>query len=154
MPDKIDYMGIIKTPILIAIAVAIARFVLEAFNAPAVVSIIVGVAWLHMLFPIYFALKIIENNYEKPFMTLMKMTALWALPVRAVVAVSYVLGYIYQIDSLRFQAESLGPIGEGITPLQGYLLLPLANFASWMVIALILSAIFGGITLKVKKRPA
>jgi hypothetical protein len=59
-----------------------------------------------------------------------------------------------QIDSLRFEAESLGPLGEGITPIQGYLLLPLANFASWMVLAVILAAITGGITLAIRKRSA
>ena len=152
MPTKIDYTGIIKVPVIIAIVVAVARFALEASGASTVVSMVFGVAWLHMLFPIYFALQIVERRYEKPFMTLMKITALWALPVRIVVAISYVLGYVYQINSLRFQAESGGPIGEGITPVKGYLLLPLANFVSWMVFALVLSAIFGGIALNLKKR--
>ncbi|MFQ5628314.1 MAG: hypothetical protein ACE5I1_06105 [bacterium] len=154
MANNNGYLNMIKTPVLIAIGVAVARFALEAFGAPEVMNLIVGVAWLHMVFPIYFALKILERKHEKPFLELMKVTTYWALPVRAVIAVSYILGYVYQIDSLRFQTKNLGPLGESITPLQGYLLLPLANFVSWMVFALILSAIFGGITLKVKQRSA
>ncbi len=77
---------------------------------------------------------------------------MWAVPVRVAVAITYVLGYIFQIDSLRFQTGSLGPVGEGVTPLDGYLLLPLLNFGSWMFAAVIFAAITGGITLKVKQR--
>ena len=52
MPTKIDYTGIIKVPVIIAIVVAVARFALEASGASTVVSMVFGVAWLHMLFPI------------------------------------------------------------------------------------------------------
>ena len=113
---------------------------------------IFGVAWLHMFFPIYFAIKILELGFDRPFVTLIKTTVTWAVPVRVAIAITYVLGYVYQIDSLRFQTGSQGPVGEGVTPLEGYLLLPLLNFGSWMVIAVILAAITGGITLRVKQR--
>ena len=152
MADRNDLIRLIRTPILIGLAVTAARSIAEVFGAPAGMSMILGVAWLHILFPIYFAIKIRELGFEKPFVTLIKTTVMWALPVRVAVAITYVLGYIYQIDSMRFQTASLGPVGEGVTPLEGYLLLPLLNFASWMVGAVILAAITGGITLKVRQR--
>ena len=152
MADRSDLINIIKVPILIALAVTVVRTTVEAFGAPTALSMILGVAWLHMLFPVYFAMKILELGFEKPFVTLIKTTVMWAVPVRAAVAITYVLGYVYQIDSLRFQTQSLGPVGEGVTPLEGYLLLPLLNFASWMFAAVILASITGGITLRVTKR--
>ena len=152
MTDRSDLINLIKTPVLIALAVTVARATVEAFDAPAVVSMILGVAWLHMLFPIYFAIKILELGLEKPFIMLIKTTVMWAVPVRVAVAITYVLAYVYQIDSVRFQTQSLGPVGGGVTPIEGYLLLPLLNFASWMIAAVILAAITGGITLKVKQR--
>ena len=152
MADRSDLLKLIRTPILIALAVTVVRATVEAFGAPTAVSMIFGVAWLHMLFPVYFAIKILELGFERPFATLIKTTVMWAVPVRVVVAITYVLGYVYQIDSLRFQTESLGPVGEGVTPLAGYLLLPMLNFGSWMVASVILAAITGGITLRVKQR--
>jgi hypothetical protein len=152
MADRSDLVNLIKIPILIALAVTVVRSTVEAFGAPTAVSMILGVAWLHMLFPVYFAMKILDLGFKKPFVTLIKTTVMWAVPVRAAVAITYVLGYIYQIDSLRFQTESLGPVGEGVTPLEGYLLLPLLNFGSWMIGAVILAAITGGITLRIRSR--
>ena len=152
MADRSDLIKLIRIPILIGLAVTVVRSSVEVFGAPTALSVVFGVAWLHILFPVYFAIKILELGFEKPFVTLIKTTVMWAVPVRVAVAITYVLGYVYQIDSLRFQTESLGPVGEGVTPLQGYLLLPLLNFGSWMVAAVILAAITGGITLRVKRR--
>ncbi len=152
MAERSDLINLIKIPILIALAVTVVRATVEAFGAPAAVSTILGVAWLHMLFPVYFAMKILQLGFEKPFITLIKTTVMWAVPVRVAVAITYVLAYVYQIDSVRFQTASLGPVGEGVTPLEGYLLLPLLNFGSWMIGAVILGAITGGITLIVKRR--
>lgn len=154
MADKTDIVRLIKVPILIALGVTVARAVAEAFGAPTALSMILGVAWLHILFPIYFATKILDLGFDKPFVTLIKTTVMWAVPVRVAVAFTYVLGYVYQIDSLRFQPGSLGPLGEDVTSLQGYLVLPLTNFASWMFAAVLLAVITGGGTLFVKKRMA
>lgn len=152
MVGRRDLVQLIKMPILIALAVTAVRLFLEALGAPTAVSVVFGVAWLHILFPIYFATRIVERGFERPFVTLIKTTVMWAVPVRAVIAITYVLGYVYQIDSLRFQAQSLGPVGQGVTPLEGYLLLPLLNFGSWMIAAVVLATVTGGITLKVKQR--
>jgi hypothetical protein len=150
MADTKDLIPLVKGPILIALAVTALRVTVEAFGVPDALSMVFGVAWLHILVPIYLALKIQGRAFEKPFITLLKATVLWAVPVRAVVATTYVLGYVYQIDSLRFQTASAGPVGEGVTPLQGFLVLPLLNFVSWMVMGVIIAAITGGITLKLK----
>ena len=154
MADRSDLINLIKVPILIALAVTVVRATVEALGAPTAVSMTLGVVWLHILFPIYFAMKILDLGFERPFVTLIKTTVMWAVPVRVVVALTYVLGYVYQIDSSRFQTGSLGPVGEGVTPLDGYLLLPLLNFGSWMFGAVVLAAITGGLTLMVKKRSA
>lgn len=152
MADRNNLIKIIKVPVLIALAVTVLRATVEAFGAPSAVSMILGVAWLHILFPVYFAMKIRELGFERPFLTLIKITVMWAVPVRLAVALTYVLGYVYQIDSSRFQADSLGPVGADVTPLQGFLMLPLLNFSSWMVIGVIMAAITGGITLIVKRQ--
>lgn len=152
MAKSIDYFQLIRGPLVLAAAVVVLRLVLELAGAPNGVITAVGVAWLHMLVPIYFGLKIGEMRLERPFVLLMRATFYWALPVRLLIAVTYVLAYIYQIDSPRFRVSSLGPVGEGVSALQGYLLLPLANFISWMLYAMVLSAIFGGLTLKYQQR--
>ena len=152
MTDRSDLINLIKTPVLIALAVTVARATVEAFDAPAVVSMILGVAWLHMLFPIYFAIKILELGLEKPFITLIKTTVMWAVPVRVAVAITYVLAYVYQIDSVRFQTAEPGAGRRRRDTDRRISAAAPVEFRVLMIAAVILAAITGGITLKVKQR--
>jgi hypothetical protein len=47
-----------------------------------------------------------------------------------------------------------GVVGEGVTPLQGYLVYPIRNALVWIVFATLLGMILGGITLRLRRRPA
>ncbi len=47
-----------------------------------------------------------------------------------------------------------GVVGEGVTPLMGYLIVPIRNAVAWVVFATLLGMILGGITLLLKRQPA
>ena len=154
MADNSDLIKLVKMPILIALAVTVARALAEFAGLPNVVVMVLGVAWLHILFPIYFAKRVLEMGFASPFVAMLKATVIWAVPVRAVIALTYVTGYVFQVQSTRFQPGSLGPLGEETTPLQGFVMFPAINFASWMVGAVFLASITGGLTILLLRKRA
>lgn len=145
-------LDLVKLPLLLAFAIIVLRMVIEYLGAPLALQFVVGVAWLHILLPIYFARKIMEYGEERPFRSLMVATLYFTIPVRLVVALTYVIAYAFDWPGFRFTPEAFGPVGENMTALKGYLLLPLLNFVSWVIQAFALSAVIGGITLKLRKR--
>jgi hypothetical protein len=47
-----------------------------------------------------------------------------------------------------------GVVGEGITPLQGYIWYPVRNAIVWIIFAVALGMILGGVTLLIRRRGA
>ncbi len=54
----------------------------------------------------------------------------------------------------RFALNNGGVVGDGVTSLEGYLLIPFRNLVIWTIFATVVGMILGGITLAVRKRSA
>ncbi len=54
----------------------------------------------------------------------------------------------------RFALDNGGVVGEGVSSLEGYLLIPFRNLVIWTIIATCVGMILGGITMLVRKRSA
>jgi len=146
--------SLLKWPLIIAVILVVVRVVLEQLGMPETVNNVFGVAWLYFLVPIYFALHIAEVGEPKPFLSLLKITAIFAACTRVMIIPVYMLAYAFQWQAPRFSLSQGGVVGEGITPLNGYLLIPARNAIFWIVSATIVGLIIGGITLLIKRRLA
>ncbi len=132
-----------------ALAVIVLRIVLEQAGAPEWLNNIFGVAWLYFAVPIFFALQIHRFGDERPFRILSLQVLLFAVYTRLMVMVTYMLAYQFQWQAPRFHLSRGGVVGEGVTPLQGLLWIPLRNFFFWVVAATVIGTILGGISLKI-----
>lgn len=154
MTSKNRLLQLVKPLLVIAFAVIVVRLILEFLQVPSGIIQVFGVAWLHILAPIYLALKIADAGLSKPFWALIQATLFFTVPVRLVVAVTYALAYAFQWSASRFSAAAGGPVGGSASPLAGYLGIPATNFLFWLVAAVLFSAIAGGITLLIKRKTA
>ncbi len=140
-----------KWPLIIAAVLVVIRIVVEQLGAPETVNNIFGVAWLYFLVPIYFAVQIAGSGVAKPFLELVKSTAIFTAYTRLMVMPTYWLAYMNGWTAPRFTTAQGGVVGEGVTPLQGYLLIPVRNALFWIVAATIVGAIIGGVTLAIRR---
>ncbi|KAA3613854.1 MAG: hypothetical protein DWQ05_16395 [Calditrichaeota bacterium] len=150
MNKKHSLFEIVKLPLLIAFAVIVLRLILEFYGAPETVNKIFGVAWLHLIMPIYLAFKIVEHDFEKPFVVLVKTILLFSIPVRFAVALTYSLAHYFKWAIPRFAMVT----GENVTPLSGYFTIPASAFAFYVLLTLVVGIVTGGITLYFKTRAA
>lgn len=151
-----------KTPLIIAAALVVVRIVVELLGVPASINNIFGVAWLYFLVPVYFALEIRKTGDASAFTTLFKDTVIFALYTRLMVMVTYWLAYIFEWPAQRFSVNQGGVVGsgnnmiygafpDGMPALYGLLIVPLTNVALWVLNAVILGVIIGGVTLLIKR---
>ncbi|MGH7594756.1 MAG: hypothetical protein ACREOI_00300 [bacterium] len=143
-----------KWPLVIAAILVVARIVFEQMGASENVNNIFGVAWLYFLAPIYFAVQIANSGVAKPFLELVKSTAIFTAYTRLMIMPTYWLAYMNGWTAPRFSITQGGVVGEGMTPLKAYLLIPVRNALIWTVFATVVGAIIGGITLAIKRRGA
>jgi len=54
----------------------------------------------------------------------------------------------------RFAPDNGGVVGQGVSSLEGYLLIPFRNLVIWTLAATVIGMILGGITLAVRKKSA
>jgi len=141
-----------KALLIIAAVLVVGRIVLEQMGAPEWLNNIFGVAWLYFITPFYFTNKIAASGESKPFLALLKKTAIFAAYTRLMVMPTYWLAYMNGWTAPRFSTAQGGVVGEGMTPLKAYLLIPVRNALIWIVFATLLSALLGGIYLAVLKR--
>jgi hypothetical protein len=141
-----------KWPLVIAAILVVARIVFEQMGAAENVNNIFGVAWLYFLAPIYFAVQIANSGVAKPFLELIRSTAIFTTYTRLMVMPTYWLAYMNRWTAPRFSTAQGGVVGEGITPLQGYLVIPVRNALFWIVAATIVGAIIGSVALAIKRR--
>ncbi len=146
--------GMMKVPLIIAAVVVILRVVLEQLGSPHSVNQIFGVAWLYFIIPVYFAFRIAGSGESKPFLILLKGLVLYTTYTRLMVLPTYWLAYALQWGAVRFSLNMGGVVGEGVTPLNGYLVIPVRNALVWIVFATVLGMIIGGVTLLIRRRGA
>ena len=145
--------GMLKWPLIIAAIFVVGRVALERLGAPIAISNLVSVSvLLTLVFPLYFAWRISGSGAPHPYRTLLKTVTIFAVVARAMVIPTYWLAYIYQWPDLRFSEEMSGVVGPGITPLEGYLWVPLTLTLSWVIGSIVIGGGLGSIVLAVRRR--
>ena len=147
--------GILKWPLIIAAFLVVVRVILERAGAPETVNNIFSVVVFYVLIaPLYFASRIAGSGITAPYKTLLKTTALFTALARAMVIPTYWLAYMYQWPQYRFSVAGGGNVGPGVSPLMGYVGIPLVAAAVWILISLIVGGGLGSILIAVKRRSA
>lgn len=145
-----DPVNRLKWPLIVAAILVVLRIVLEKLGAPESINNLLGVAWLHILVPFYLAYQIQASESARPYRVLFKDLFLYTLYTRLMVLVTYWMAYLWQWQSPRFLLDRGGNVGEGIGPLQGYLVIPVRNLVVWIVMAMVIGMVLGSILLLIK----
>ena len=146
--------GLMKAGVLVAACIIVVRIILEQFGAPESVNNIFGVAWLYLVFPVLFALRIAASGEPGPFKALFKTLLLFGVYTRLMVMASYMLAFLFKWQAPRFSLKMGGNVGPDVSALQGLLVIPVRNALIWIVMATVLGMIIGGIILFRKRKPA
>lgn len=146
--------GLMKAGVLVAACIIVVRIILEQFGAPESVNNIFGVAWLYLVFPVLFALRIAASGEPGPFKALFKALLLFGVYTRLMVMASYMLAFLFKWQAPRFSLKMGGNVGPDVSALQGLLVIPARNALIWIVMATVLGMIIGGIVLFTKRKPA
>jgi hypothetical protein len=141
-----------KWPLLITAAIVVVRVISEQIGAPESVNFVFGVVWLYFIVPFYFASVIVRGGFSRPYLELFKNLLWFSVFTRLMVIPTYWLAYLFQWPALRFQLDAGGVVGEGVTPLFGYLIYPALNGLSWVIFAVLVGMFLGSITLFVQRR--
>lgn len=141
-----------KGPLVLAAIIIVLRLVLERAGAPHAVNNVFGVVWLYFLVPIYFAFRFAEAGAEQPFKGLFESLVLYVTYTRLMIMPTYWLAYAFQWTAPRFSVAQGGVVGEGVSPIEGYLLIPMRNAIVWIVAATVLGMIIGSVSLFLLRR--
>ena len=146
----------IKTPLILAAAILVLRIILEQAGAPHWLNQVFGVNWLYLIFVIYFALRIVSLGEARPYIALLKTFGAYVFATRFLISITYVLAYAFTWTAPRFTVERGGVIGEGITPIEGYLLIPFQIMVFTTIAITLIGMIFGSIAVAIarKRQPA
>jgi hypothetical protein len=145
--------GMLKWPLIIAAILVIGRIILEQAGAPGSVNNLFSVVILYVFVaPLYFAFRIANSGVERPYRTLLKKTALFTALARSMVIPTYWLAYHYQWTAPRFTVEQGGNVGPNVTPVWGYVLIPLGAAVVWILISLVVGGGLGSLLIKLKRR--
>src|SRR5262245_49015020 len=143
----------LKWPLIIAAILVVARVVLEQAGQPESLTRFFSVVVLYVLIaPLYFAFRIAGNGIARPYRTLLKLTALNTALARSMVIPTYWLAYHYQWTARRFSLAEGGNVGPNVTPLLGYVLIPLGAALVWIVVSLVVGGGLGSLVIAVKRR--
>jgi len=143
--------GILKWPLIVAAAVVVLRVVVEQSGAPNSVSNIISVVALHLVIvPLYFAIRIAKSGLMHPYVTQVKLVALYVVLTRAMVLPTYWLARIYGWSQPRFAGLS----GPDVSPLTGYIIVPFATAAVWIIASTVVGTVLGSIVIAVIGRSA
>ncbi len=140
----------IKWPLILNLVIIVVRILLEEMGAPGAISNIFSVAWLAFLIPIYFAVGLAASGESHPYKALIKLIVLYGVGVRLMVAASYSLAYLFQWGAPRFSGG--GVVGEGVTTLQGLLLMPAFNLVPGLIMAIGSGLLVGPATLAIRRK--
>jgi hypothetical protein len=147
--------GMLKGPLIIAAILVVGRVILEQAGAPGSLNNVVSVVIFYVFIaPLYFAFRIANSGIERPYRTLFKNIALFTALARAMVIPTYWLAYYYQWTAPRFSVAMGGNVGPGVTPLMGYVGIPIGAAIAWILISLIAGGGLGSIVIKMKRKPS
>ena len=141
--------GMLKWPAIVAAVVVVLRVVLEQSGAPETVNNLISVAALTVLIcPVYFALRIGQASLAHPYLAQVKATALFAALARAMVLPTYWLGRIYGWPQSRFYGLS----GPDVTPFTGFIAIPFATAAFWIVASVTIGGALGSVIIAIMRK--
>jgi hypothetical protein len=145
--------SLLKWPLVIAVIVVVGRVLLERLGAPYALANAASAALLHtLIIPLYFAWRISGSTAAHPYKDLFTAILLYAVLVRAMVAVTYWLAYIYQWPDPRFSVAASGVVGPGVTPIEAFLWIPLVLTLSWTIGSLIIGGGLGSVVMAIRRR--
>ena len=148
--------GMLKGPLIIAAILVVGRVIVERAGAPGWMSNLFSVVIFYVLIaPLYFAFRIANTGVDRPYRTLFKNIALFTALARSVVIPTYWLAYYYQWPEFRFSVAAGGNVGPNVSPVMGYVGIPLVAAIAWILVSLVVGGGLGSIVIKIKrKRPA
>src|SRR5262249_31123944 len=111
MSSDPNVCGVLKTGLIVAAVIVVARVVSEQLALPNGVSAIFGVAWLYVLTPVFFGMRIAASGDPSPYKTLFKNSLLFAVGTRLMVLLTYISAYLFQWQAERFQLGRGGNVG-------------------------------------------
>jgi len=152
MPNDQSTQTLLNTGTAVAAAIIVVRIILEQFGAPETVNNLFGVAWLHLIMAVLFALRLAKAGEASPYKALFLNIVLFGIYTRLMVMLTYMAAYRFSWPAPRFSGKMGGNVGPAISPLQGYLVIPLRNALIWIVMATITGMIIGVITLWLRRR--
>ena len=145
---------LLKWPLILAAIAVILRVILEQAGAPGIIANLSSVVMLYLVIcPLYFAYNIAKSDVSRPYREQLKITALYATLARAMVVPMYWLAYIYQWQAPRFSVAQGGNVGPDVTPIWGFVLIPVGALIAWVIGSLIVGGGLGSVLIKVKRKP-
>ncbi len=154
MPSNRSTGKIMKTGAILAAAIVVLRVILEQVGAPNAINMIFGVAWLYFLLPVCLALKIASSGEAAPFKGLFTDVFLFSIYTRLMVMATYMIAYFAKWRAPRFSTSQGGNVGENVSFVDGFLYIPARNAVFWIVFAVVIGMIIGGITLAIARKRA
>jgi len=143
--------GMLKGPLIIAAILVVGRVVLERAGGPGWLSNLFSVVILYVFIaPLYFAFRIARSGVDRPYRTLFKNVALFTALARSMVIPTYWLAYYYQWPELRFSVAAGGNVGPNVSPLMGYIGIPLVAAVAWILISLVVGGGLGSLVIRTK----
>ena len=143
-----------KTGVIVAAVIIVVRIILEQQGSPEFINNIFGVAWLYLILPILFALRILARGNTGPFKALLRDVFLFALYTRLMVMFTYMLAYFLKWKAPRFSTSMGGNVGDDVSLMMGVLVFPARNAVIWVLFAVAIGMILGGIILWLKRKPS
>ena len=139
--------GILKWPLIVAAVVIVLRIIVERAGAPRSVSNLFSVVALHtVIVPIYIAVCLGKSDRPHLYGTLFKLILAYVLLTRAMLLVVYWLARIFRWQEARFSGLS------DSSPLIGFIAIPFATAAFWIVATLVVGGTIGSIILAIMNR--
>ena len=146
--------SVLKYGVLVAAIIIVVRIVLELLGVPGSINSVFGVAWLYLILPVLFAFYIVAEGESRPLRALFNNVLLFAVYTRLMVMITYMLAYSFKWEAPRFSLPGGGNVGNDVNALNGFLLIPLRNALIWIIMAVILGMIIGGVTIWLRKMSA
>ena len=146
--------SMLKWPLIIAAFLVLVRIPLELAGAPDALTNILGVAWLHLLVPFFFASMIAKSGVANPYKSLFSSLLVFSVLTRLMVMPTYWAAYALNWTAPRCAIQNGGVVGEGVTPFAGLLLVPVRNVILWTVFAVVVGMILGSVVIAVRRRSA
>ncbi len=140
----------IKRPLIVTLVVIVVRILLEEMGAPGALSNIFGVIWLAFPVAIYFGVGVAASGETHPYKALVKLIVVYGVCARLMVSVSYSLAYVFAWSAPRFSGGGVG--GEGVTPLQGLVLMPAFNLVPGLIMTIGAGLLVGTTTLAIRRK--